>query len=306
MPIPSDNSERATRRDVLRTATSAVALSALASAHTFADEVKPVVKNGRIKQSIVPWCFEPYWDIPKQIQIARQLGLTSIELLDAKYYPLLKEAGLTNALCQLDLSPLPPFERGFNNPAYHEQVSKAVREAIDAAAAFGYRKVICFTGYRENIPDDVGAANCVAGLKQVIGYAEKHKITLCMEMLNSRVSSHPMKGHPKYQGDHTDYCIDICRRVGSPNMKLLFDVYHVQIMDGDVITRIHQHKDYIGHVHVAGNPGRGELDNNQEINFPPIMRALLDIGYEGFVGLEFIPTRDPLTGLREAIALCDV
>jgi hydroxypyruvate isomerase len=115
-----------------------------------------------------------------------------------------------------------------------------------------------------------------------------------------------MKGHPGYQGDHVDYCIDICKRVGSPRMKLLFDIYHVQIQDGDVIRRLHQNKDYIGHVHVAGNPGRGELDMKQEINFPPIMQALLDIGYKGYVGQEFIPTRDPLQGLQEAVALCDV
>ena len=123
---------------------------------------------------------------------------------------------------------------------------------------------------------------------------------------NTRDASHPMKGHPGYQGDHVDYCIDICKRVGSPRMKLLFDVYHVQIQDGDVIRRLHQNKEFIGHVHVAGNPGRGELDNKQEINFPPIMQALLDIGYKGYVGQEFIPTRDPFQGLHEAVTLCDV
>ncbi len=115
-----------------------------------------------------------------------------------------------------------------------------------------------------------------------------------------------MKGHPGYQGDHTEYCIDIIKQVGSPRLKLLFDIYHVQIMDGDVIRRIHQHKEYLGHIHTAGNPGRGELDDKQEINYPPIMRALVEVGYTGYVGQEFIPTRDPLAGLREAVALCDV
>jgi hydroxypyruvate isomerase len=115
-----------------------------------------------------------------------------------------------------------------------------------------------------------------------------------------------MKGHPGYQGDHTEYCIDIIKRVGSPNLKLLFDIYHVQIMDGDIISRIRQHRDLIAHVHTAGNPGRGELDNKQEINYPPIMEALLEIGYHGHVGQEFIPTRDPLEGLRQAVSLCDV
>ena len=146
----------------------------------------------------------------------------------------------------------------------------------------------------------------MAGLKKIIGYAEKNKINVCIEHLNSRDSSHPMKGHPGYQGDDVDWVADICRKVGSPRMKLLFDIYHVQIMNGDVITRLEQHKDVIGHIHTAGNPGRGELDNNQEINYPPIMRKLLDIGYTGFVGQEFIPTRDPLAGLQQAVRLCDV
>jgi hydroxypyruvate isomerase len=115
-----------------------------------------------------------------------------------------------------------------------------------------------------------------------------------------------MKGHPGYQGDHTDYCFDIIKRVGSPNLKLLFDIYHVQIMDGDIITRLRQHKELIGHVHTAGNPGRGELDETQEIYYPPIMKALLEIGYQGHVGQEFIPTRDPMEGLRQAVTLCDV
>ena len=135
------------------------------------------------------------------------------------------------------MSPDPPFVKGFNNPKYRERVIKATRDAIDACAEYGFKNVICFTGMREGIPDDVGADNCVEGFKQIVGHAEKKGVTLCLEMLNSRVSTHPMKGHPGYQGDHTDYCIDIIKRVGSPNLKLLFDIYHVQIMDGDVISR---------------------------------------------------------------------
>ena len=148
--------------------------------------------------------------------------------------------------------------------------------------------------------------NCVEGYKRIVGHAEKKKVTLCLEMLNSRVSSHPMKGHPGYQGDHTDYCVELINQVGSPRLKLLFDVYHVQIMDGDVIARIRQHKDVIGHVHTAGVPGRCELDDTQEINYRPIMKALADVGYKGYVGQEFIPTRDALEGLRQAVAVCTV
>ena len=156
------------------------------------------------------------------------------------------------------------------------------------------------------ISAEQGAKNCVKGLKKIIGYAEKKGVTICIEHLNTRDDSHPMKGHPGYQGDKIDYVCDIARAVGSPNMKVLFDIYHVQIMDGDVIRRIEQCKDVIGHIHTAGNPGRKELDDTQEINYPPIMRKLLDIGYKGHVGQEFIPTGDPMKGLIEAVELCDV
>lgn len=166
--------------------------------------------------------------------------------------------------------------------------------------------MIAFTGMREDIPDDVGATNCVEGLKQIANYAEQKKVTICLEMLNTRDDTHPMKGHPGYQGDNTEYCIDIVKRVGSSHVKLLFDIYHVQIMDGDVIRRIRQHKDLIGHVHTAGNPGRGELSDTQEIAYPAVMKALLEVGYRGYVGQEFIPTGDALAGLKQAVQLCDV
>jgi hydroxypyruvate isomerase len=210
------------------------------------------------------------------------------------------------AIGQIDMSPDPPFAKGFNNPKYWERVMQATREAIDACAEHGFKNVICFTGMGEDIPADLGADNCVKGLRRIVGYAEKKQVALCLEMLNTRDDTHPMKGHPGYQGNHTEYCIDIIKRVGSPNLKMLFDIYHVQIMDGDVIRRIRQHRDYIGHVHAAGNPGRGELNDRQEINYRPIMEALAEIGYRGYVGHEFIPTGDPLEGLKQAVALCDV
>jgi hydroxypyruvate isomerase len=301
---------RSSRRGMLKqTAVAGAAVAALGIEAQALEQpsAERAVKNGRIKQSIVYWCFEPHWDFPRAIQVAKQLGCVSIELMAPKFFPLLKEAGLTCAIGSIDMSPdRYPFVKGFNNPKYRDRVLKATRDSIDACAANGFKNVICFTGMREGIPDDVGATHCVEGFKQIIGHAEKKGITLCLEMLNSRVHTHPMKGHPDYQGDHTDYCVDIIKRVGSPHLKLLFDIYHVQIMDGDIISRIRQHRDYIAHVHTAGNPGRGELDNKQEINYPPIMEALLEIGYQGHVGQEFIPTRDPVEGLRQAVALCDV
>ena len=232
--------------------------------------------------------------------MAKQLGCVSLELCDPKHWPELKELGMKCAIAGSH-----GFVQGMNNPKYQPMCLEKLRNSIDASAEFGCPSVITFTGMREDIPDDVGMENCVKGYKQIIGYAEKKKVNLCLEMLNSRVNA-TMKGHPGYQGDHTDYCIELIKRVDSPRMKLLFDIYHVQIMDGDVISRIRQHKDYIGHVHTAGVPGRGELDDKQEINYKPIMEALLEVGYTGYVGQEFIPTRDPAAGLYEAIAVCDV
>lgn len=260
----------------------------------------PAVVNGHIRQSIVYWCFKKYWSVEKAAQIARELGVPSIEIVPPEDWPTLRKYGLTCALASSH-----SFEKGWNNRKYWPMCREKVQEAIDASREFGCPSVITFTGFREDVPDDVGQANCVAGLKEIVGYAEKQKVTLCLEMLNSRVNEE-MKGHPGYQGDHTDYCIEIIKKVGSPRLTLLFDIYHVQIMDGDIITRIRQYREFIGHYHTAGNPGRRELDDRQEINYRPIMQEIVKTGYKGFVAQEFIPTRDPLEGLTEAVRLCDV
>ena len=260
---------------------------------------------GNIRQSVVSWCFSKHWSIEETCKYARELGCESVELIGAKHWPVLQKYGLTCAISPIDVDGY-PFIKGFNNSDYHPWLSKVTREAIDESADFGCPNVIAFTGFSENLSLEEGARNCINGFKKIAGYAEKKGVTVCLEMLNSRVGDHPDKGHPGYQGDHVDYCLDILKAVGSPRVKLLFDVYHVQIMDGDVIRRIGECGDMIGHVHTAGNPGRGELDHSQELNYPPIMQALLDIGYKGFVGQEFIPTGDPLTSLRQAVELCDV
>lgn len=285
------------RRRVLQSAAALTVAGAL-GASSRADG--PVIKNKRLKQSIVRWCFEKHWNIEQLCRQAKRLGCDSVELVDPKDWPVLKKHGLVCAIASSHT-----FVKGMNNPKYQEMCLAKMRTAIDACAEAGYPNVITFTGFREDIPDDVGLKNCVAGYKKIVGYAEKKKVTLCLEMLNSRVNEN-MKGHPGYQGDHTDYCMEIIKQVGSPRLKLLFDIYHVQIMDGDVIRRIRQYAEWIGHVHTAGNPGRGELDDNQEVNYPPIMRALVEVKYTGYVGQEFIPTRDPVKGLEEAVRLCDV
>jgi hydroxypyruvate isomerase len=211
--------------------------------------------------------------------------------------------------------PDPVFLKGLNNPRYQEEVIARTKQVIDQCPDFAIPNVICFTGYKwldaddpasGEIPSRQGAENTVKGMRELAAYAASRNVTIVLEQLNTRDSSHPMKGHPGYQGDDIDYCAEIVRQVDSPHAKLLFDVYHVAIMNGDVIRRVRQYGKWIGHVHVAGVPGRAELDGTQEIHFPGVMRALLDIGYQGYVGQEFIPTRDPAEGLAEAVALCDV
>lgn len=295
-----------TRRKVLRQVGAAALAAPVASAVAgAATQDKPSTSgpasvNGRIRQSLIYWCYQKYWSPEQMAQVAKDLGCQSVELIDPAHWDTLKAHGLTCAIAGSH-----GFTQGMNNPKYQPKCTEILRTRIDQCASAGVPNVITFTGMREDIPADVGMDNCVDGYKQIVGYAEKKGVTLCLEMLNSRVNV-TMKGHPGYQGDHTDYCIELIKRVGSERLKLLFDIYHVQIMDGDVISRIRQHKDYIGHVHTAGNPGRGELDMKQEINYPPIMQALIEVGYKGYVGQEFIPTRDPLAGLREAVSLCDV
>lgn len=273
--------------------------------------------KGRIKQSIVYWCFNmtgDQWDLETTCRVAKDLGCGSIELAGPETWPTLKKHGLVCALAPNGM-PGAPFMRGLNNPAYQPEVIERTTRMIEACADAGFPSVIAFTGYKwrdaddpgsGEIPSDEGAANCVAALKELARVAERNGVDVNLEHLNTRDGTHPMKGHPGYQGDDIDYVADIVRRVGSPRVRLLFDIYHVQVMNGDVMRRLEQCRDVVGHVHVAGCPGRGELDDAQEINVPPIMRKLVDIGYAGYVGQEFIPTRDALAGLTEAVRLCDV
>jgi hydroxypyruvate isomerase len=296
------------RRDMLRmvagTSAAGAATFTIGSCAAGEGHLRTAATKGRINHSMASWCFAQYWDLDKMCQVARQLGCKSVELVGPNDFATLKKYGLVCALAP-NGTPDPPFVKGFNNPKYHDMIITKTRETIDACSEYNFPNVIAFTGFREDIPDDIGAKNCVTGLKKIIGHAERKKVNLCMEILNSRVDVE-MKGHPGYQGDHTDYCMDIIKQVGSPNMKLLFDIYHVQVMDGDIISRIRQYKDYIGHYHTAGNPGRGELDDKQEINYPAIMKEIVKTGYHGYVGHEFVPTRNPFKSLSEAVTLCDV
>jgi hydroxypyruvate isomerase len=279
--------------------------------------VKRVVKNGRIRQSLVFWCLngtEWKWDIERICTTAKDLGCESVELVPPELWPVLRKHGLKNAIAANGM-PDPPFHKGVNNARYHDEVVSCTKHTIDQCADFGIPNVIAFTGYKWRDAENPGsgeisladgATSSVKALAELGRYAASKKVTVCLEQLNTRDTSHPMKGHPGYQGDNLDYCAEIIRKVNSPNVKLLFDIYHVGIMNGDVIRRLRQYHDIVGHVHTAGNPGRGELDDAQEIHYPGVMRVLLEVGYRGYVGQEFIPTRDPVVGLTQAVSQCDV
>ena len=261
------------------------------------------IKNNRIRQSIMGWCFNPMPTIELAKQ-CKEIGLVAMEGIDPKHYPAVRELGLKISL----VSGGHGFKNGPCNPKNTETVINGLKKGIDLAADIGTKKVITFTGmsYKDMDPDKA-AKLCIETWKKVMPHAEKKGITLVLEHLNSRDDSHPMKGHPGYFGDDVDFCANLVNGVGSKNFKLLFDVYHVQVMNGDVIRRIKQYKDIIGHYHTAGCPGRGELDDTQEINYPPVLRAILETGYEGYVAQEFIPTwKDPIQSLRHAAEVCDV
>ena len=260
------------------------------------------VKNGRIRQSVMGWCFNPM-KAETLAKHGQEIGLVAIEGIPREAYKAVKTLGL-----EISLVSSHGFAQGPCNPKFRDEVIAKLTDAIEVAAAVGCPRVITFTGMRFAGMDDTQAAkDCLDVWKKVLPLAEQKGITLCLEHLNSRDNTHPMKGHPGYFGDNVDFCMELIQRVGSAHFKLLFDIYHVAIMNGDVIRRIRQYKEVIAHYHTAGNPGRVELDDTQEINYPAVMRAIVETGYTGFVAQEFIPTwNDPVAALRHAAQVCDV
>lgn len=318
MNTNSPLSEGRSRREVLALGGATAALTACgAPGASDAEEEWTRAVNGRIQHSVCFWCYadsEWAWDLDTLAGHAANLGLKSVELLAPDQWATVHEHGLTCAIAGNGM-PGPPFVKGLNNPRYQDEVIETTMQVMDACAEEGIPSVIAFNGYKWNDAEDPesgeisraeGARNTVAGLRKLAAYGEEKGVTVCLEMLNTRDDTHPMKGHPGYQGDDIDYCADIIREVGSPRAKLLFDIYHVQIMNGDVMRRIRAIPELIGHVHTAGNPGRNELHLRQEIHYPSVMETLVEVGYEGFVGHEFIPTRDPLDSLSQGVRLCDV
>ena len=286
-------SESLSRRSVLKAlGAGAVTASAVtAAAHAAADEKKI---KGNIKQSVCRWC---YGSIPleKLAAAAKKMGYKSIELLLPDEYLKIKPLGMTCAMIGgADIA------NGLNRKENHPRIIRQLTRHIEFAAAEGLPSVICMAGNRRGLADDEGLKTCALGLKEVLKLAEQKKVNVVMEGLNSKVD------HKDYMYDHTKWGVELCKLVGSPRFKLLYDIYHMQIMEGDVIRTIRECKDYIAHYHTGGNPGRNEIDETQELNYPAIVRAILATGYQGYLGQEFIPRRDPLTSLAQGFRICDV
>ena len=281
------------RRRLLRNASVAAAVAVTGPNVAWAgSELKRMATKGRIKQSVSKWCYRKL-SLDELCAAGAKLGLKGIDLLGPGSFATLKKHGL---ICTMTSG-----GRDLIDKAKHDEAVKRIHAAIEANAEYGFPNVIAMAGNRRDIPDDdVGMKNAAAGLKRVASLAEKKKVNVCIEYLNSKVD------HRGYMFDKMAWGVEVCKRVGSPNVKILYDIYHAQIMEGDIIRTIRTHKDAIGHYHTGGNPGRNEIDESQELYYPAIMRAIADSGFEGYVAHEFVPKRDPLTSLAEAIKICDV
>ena len=279
------------------TAAVAVAAASLTRRLSAADAAAGAALKGHINHSVCKWCYDkiPLEDL---CVAGKDMGLQSIELLGPKDWPTLKKHGLT---CSMANGAGMGIEKGWNRPELHDKLVESFTEVIPQVAEAGLVNLITFSGNRAGLDDEKGLENCALGLKRIMKLAEDKKVTIVMELLNSRVN------HKDYQCDHTAWGVELCKRVGSERFKLLYDIYHMQIMEGDLIATIKKSNAYIAHYHTGGVPGRNEIDETQEINYPPVMKAIVDTGYKGFVAQEFIPKRpDALASLRQGVNICDV
>ncbi len=254
------------------------------------------LKNN-INHSVCQWC---YGSIPlEDLAIAaKEIGLKSVELLGPDKWATVIKHGLT---CAMAYGTDTGLNKGFNDPTLHEKFLKDYTSSIPKAADAGLKSVICFSGNTNGLSSEQGLENCAKGLEPVVKIAQKYNITMQMELLNSKVD------HKDYQCDHTEWGVKLCEKLGSPNFQLLYDIYHMQIMEGDVIATIRKYNKYIGHYHTGGVPGRNEIDETQELYYPAIMQAIVDTGFKGFVAQEFIPKRpDKLASLKQGVGICDV
>lgn len=289
-----------TRRRAIKTILAGAAALTASPSISFAempDTQRTILRKGNIRHSVCRWCFN---DVPldELCTFARQIGISAIDLVGPKDWSVLKAHGLDSSMCngaEINLTD------GWADARFHEQLIKNYTEMIPLVAKAGYKNLICFSGSRRGMDDETGFKNCVTGLKKILPLAEKNGVMIQMELLNSKVD------HKDYMCDRTPWGVELCKRLGSGNFRLLYDIYHMQIDEGDVIRTIRDNHQYIGHYHTAGVPGRHEIDESQELHYPAIMRAILATGFNDYVAQEFIPTTaDKLASLGSAIDICDV
>lgn len=286
-----------TRRAAIRTVMGAAVAAALSRRLSAAEAVAGDKLKGRLNHSVCKWCY-PKVSLEDLCQAGKEMGLRSIELLKVEDFPTLKKHDLVCAM----VSGVPGgIENGLNRLENHDKITEFMEQTIPIVAEAGYPNIICFSGNRRGQDDEKGIENCAVGIKKFIATAEKHKVTIAMELLNSKVN------HKDYQCDHTPWGVELCKRVGSDRFKLLYDIYHMQIMEGDMIATIKKSHPYIAHYHTGGVPGRNEIDDTQEIYYPAVMKAIVDTGFKGYVAQEFIPKRpDVLASLKQGVTICDV
>ena len=287
---------RVTRRGALGAAAIAAAAGLSRRGLAAGDQEGRAVTRGRLKQSVSRWCYNKI-PMPEFCKAVSAMGLTAIDLLEEKDWAVVRDYGL---ICSMGYAGGGTIPDGLNVRANHDAIVKNFEEKIPRAAALKVPNVITFFGNRRGMPDAEAIANCIDGLNRVKKIGEEHNVTICVELLNSKVD------HKGYQGDHTAFGVEVVKAVASPRVKLLYDAYHMQIMEGDLIRTLRDNREYIAHVHTGGVPGRHELDGTQEVNWRAVSTALVDMGFQGYMAHEFVPTRDPLTSLREAVTLCDV
>lgn len=290
------------RRTLIKNMITATAAIGTASALPLTAEAnkkdKPLKFKGNINHSVCQWCYNflPLEDLCK---LVKSIGFNAIDLIAPKDWPMLQKYGIYSSMCYTngDIS----LTKGLNNKNYSEKIIGQLLEAIPLMIKAGYKDVICFSGSRDGMDDETGLKNCVEALQKIMPTAEKNGITVQMELLNSKIN------HKDYMCDKSAWGVELCKRLGSPNFKLLYDIYHMQIDEGDVIHTIKDNHQYFGHYHTAGVPGRNEIDENQELNYPAIMKAIVATGFKGYVAQEFMPIKaDKQQSLKDAVALCDV
>jgi len=253
--------------------------------------------KGNINHSVSPWCYHEL-TLGELCAVSKDIGITGVDLCGPKDWPVLQKYGMYSSMCngaEINLTD------AFGDKQFHATLQKNYTEMIPLVEKNGYKNLICFSGSKRGKSDEEGWSNCVEGLKPLVALAEKHHVTLCMELLNSKID------HKDYQCNSVEWGVEVCKRINSENFKLLFDIYHMQIMEGDIIRNIRDYHQYIAHYHTGGIPGRNEIDDTQELYYPAVMRAIVASGYKGYVGQEFVPKQaDKIASLKKAIHICDV